>query len=156
MRLISAVCLYSVLSAAMAQTSLLLPRWNAEAKGYKLVALPDGVGADRGPYKTINHESYQRRAKALGATCSQFEKLVWRKEHATIADLSSFAPRYRQDIVLAQSNNVPDTEANRFRSYTFETANPIIVGFWSWSYGIALGGDAEDTLYITYAACLAD
>ena len=110
----------ALLSIVFAQDSLFLPEWKTKEPGYKVVVLPDGVGADTGPYATMLKEGYQTRAANEGATCIQYEKIVWRKQHATTEDLSLFGQTEKHSSALFDNLNFLAAEALDFRSFSFQ------------------------------------
>ncbi len=138
-----------------AQDSVMLPGWETQEPGYELRVMSEGQSEDTGIYQGADFSSLQERANSLGATCIQYEKLVWRKAHATAADVKSFEGESRHTLELLNQFNPPNKEAVNLGFLTFTTPSPILVGTWFFTAGKIQDGDADDTLYFVYEACRA-
>jgi hypothetical protein len=149
------LCIYSIFVVATAQDSAILPGWDTKEPGYELRVIAEGEGEDSGPYGRILTEFLDKRATNIGATCVQYEKLVWRKQHASFVDIDLFNGENRHGSALLDQFNIPTRTAFGFTQFQFYTSGPIIVGDWMFITGDILDGDTEDTLYFIYKACRA-
>ncbi len=149
------LCIYSIFVVATAQDSVMLPGWDTKEPGYELRVMAEGEGEDSGPYVRILTEFLDRRATDIGATCMQYEKLVWRKQQADFEDIKLFNRQVEFGSALSEQYNIAIKTAVDFQFFYFHTSNPVIVGNWSFTTGEILDGDTKDTLYFMYEACRA-